>query len=89
MEPWIICWGRILRLLLLVNIIEYVTIATRGALQDFGDMLADRVRNRMAAASSTRGLIAGGCLILPVIVNVIEYVTMTSLGDAIDFGDLH
>ena len=51
-------------------------------------MLADR-RNRMAAASSTRGLIAGGCVgDGSGGVNVIEYVTMTSLGDSIDFGDL-
>ena len=43
----------------------------------------------MAAASSTRGLIAGGCVGDGNDgVNVIEYVTMASLGDSIDFGDL-
>jgi len=43
----------------------------------------------MAAASSTRGLIAGGCIGDGSSgVNVIEYVTMASLGDSIDFGDL-
>ena len=66
-----------------VNTIEYVTIASTGDANDFGDL--STVRTIPApAASSTRGLFAGG----HDTTNVIDYITISSTGDALDFGDL-
>ena len=66
-----------------VNTIEYVTIASTGNANDFGDL--STVRTIVApAASSTRGLFAGG----HDTTNVIDYITVSTLGDALDFGDL-
>ena len=66
-----------------VEEINYITIATLGDAQDFGDYNI----NSLAAgcSDSTRGIVGGG--ILPGI-NTIEYITISTLGNAIDFGDL-
>lgn len=66
------------------NHIEYVTIATLGNGQDFGD--TTRVSNNMSGSmtSPTRMVIQGG----GTGTNALEYITMASLGDAIDFGDV-
>jgi hypothetical protein len=67
------------------NIISYVTIATLGNAQDFGDLL--RVGYSAAGNnSSTRAIIAGGYA--PGATNQIDYVTISSTGNAQDFGDL-
>ena len=57
------------------NTIQYVTIATTGDATDFGD-LQDAKRNVATAASSTRGLFAGGQT--PGNTNVIEYIEIQS-----------
>ena len=68
-----------------VNIIEYVTIASTGDVTDFGNLTVAR-QNLAPASNSTRGLIAGGTTGSDV--NTIDYVTIASAGDAADFGDL-
>ena len=71
--------------------INYVTIASLGDSQDFGDLTGNGVRYPAATSSPTRGVFAGGrdSADAPVYnQNVIHYVTIASLGDAINFGDL-
>jgi len=68
------------------NIMEFITIASTGGTQEFGDAtITDR--DRGAAASSTRAVFAGG-FTDPAIVNPIDYVQIMTTGNAIDFGDL-
>ena len=74
------------------NSIYYVTIATTGTFEDFGD-LTNPTQGRLsfqAVNSSTRGLFAGGrsSPSQPVAVNTIDYITMMSTGNSVDFGDL-
>ena len=67
------------------DIIDYVTIASTGNAQDFGDLIA-AVWGPASLASPTRGIWAGG--IDPNATDVINYVTISSTGNAQDFGDL-
>jgi len=71
------------------NVIEFLTIATLGNAQDFGDLNQKRTSTD-ALASSTRGLFGGGYdgPSPAVRFNIIDYVTIMSAGNAIDFGDL-
>ena len=69
-----------------VNTIEFITIATTGDAQDFGD-LTNVARRAAGCSSSTRGLSAGGYR-APVYVNTIDYITILSTGNGQDFGDL-
>ena len=67
------------------NIIDFITIASTGNTQDFGDL--NIVSSyRAGCSSSTRGLFSGGYT--PTIVSDIEYVTIAQQGNAVDFGDL-
>ena len=72
------------------NVIQYLTIATTGNTQDFGDLTraGDGI---VSASNSTRGLFFGGSDGgnggSPGFPNTIDYITIASLGDAIDFGD--
>jgi hypothetical protein len=69
------------------NIIDYVTIASTGNAQDFGDLTLTRSDiGGTGCASPVRGIFGGGYT--PTAVNVIDYVTISSLGNASDFGDL-
>ena len=71
--------------------INYVTIASLGDSQDFGDLTGNGVRYPAATSSPTRGLFAGGrdSADAPVYnQNDIHYVTIATLGNALDFGDL-
>ena len=71
--------------------INYVTIASLGDSQDFGDLTGNGVRYPAATSSPTRGVFAGGrdSADAPVFnQNVIHYVTIATLGNALDFGDL-
>ena len=71
------------------NIIDYVTIATTGDAQDFGDLSQSKTLSCAAGSSSTRMIIAGGGDAPGYgATNTIDYITMASIGDAIDFGDL-
>ena len=68
-----------------VNTIEYITIATTGNGQDFGDLLAAQA-GHFGTSSPTRAIFAGGYT--PAGTNVIQYVTISTVGNATDFGDL-
>ena len=65
--------------------ISYITLASTGDASDFGEASSALVTPG-GAASSTRGLFAGGYN--PAELNNIEYVTIASLGNSQDFGDL-
>ena len=68
------------------NVIDYITIASTGNAQDFGD--ASTTTNATGGgASSTRGVFIGGEDANPGY-NSIHYVTFASSGGAIDFGEL-
>ena len=69
-----------------VKEIDYITIATEGNAQDFGDLTA-AVHESGALASSTRGIHFGGETPDP-LSNIIEFVTIATTGNATDFGDL-
>ena len=67
-----------------LNNIDYVTIATTGNGQDFGDLTTAK-RYVPGSSDTTRGVIyAGGA---PADSNIIEYVTIQSTGNSTDFGD--
>ena len=65
---------------------DYLTIATTGNSQDFGDLTQARTGGVGTVASPTRGIWAGGDT--PADTNVIDYITTSTLGNAADFGDL-
>tara|TARA_R100001509_G_scaffold162797_1_gene135424 strand:+ start:564 stop:1619 length:1056 start_codon:yes stop_codon:yes gene_type:complete len=68
-----------------LNIIDFVTIATLGDAQDYGD-LTEQARMGASCSNSVRGLRAAG--LAPSRVNTIDFVNMASTGDAVNFGDL-
>ena len=69
----------------LTDHIEYITIATLGNSQDFGN-LPSAGSNGALSASSTRAVRLGNAS--PSYLNTISYVQIMSTGDALDFGDL-
>ena len=73
-----------------INSLEYVTIATTGNAQDFGDLIPAGWGPGSGMASPTRGIFAGGYINSPsaTFFNIIQYVTISSSGGASDFGDL-
>jgi uncharacterized protein YkvS len=69
-----------------LNVIDYVTIATTGNATDFGDLTLARSA-ASGCSSPTRGVFSGG-FVSPIAYNIIDYVTIATTGNAIDFGDL-
>jgi len=69
------------------NVIQYITIASTGNAQDFGDLSGNRTGS-CGLASTTRGVIAGGGSAYAEGVDIIEYVTIASTGNMTDFGNL-
>ena len=71
------------------NRIDFITIATEGNAQDFGDLTVKRMSGA-GASSKVRGLFTGGYDYPGSVLNkdIIDYVTIATTGDAIDFGDL-
>ena len=67
------------------NAMEFITIATTGNGQDFGD-LQEAKHFPGSCASHTRGLIGGGAT--PTKVNTIDFVNIAVLGNGTNFGDL-
>ena len=64
---------------------DYITIATLGNIQDFGELTV--ARHVVAGISNvTRGLSGGG--LAPGSSDVIDYFIIASLGNAVNFGDL-
>jgi len=73
-----------------VNTIEYINIASTGNAIDFGDLTNSR-SNPSPAASSTRGIFAGGYNPTPAPatrLTTIDKVTISSTGNASSFGSL-
>ena len=72
-----------------VNVIQYISIATTGNAQDFGDLTVARGFTA-GCSSSTRSITAGGQSggDASDIKNEIDFVTFATLGNATDFGDL-
>ena len=69
------------------NVLEYVTIQTKGNSIEFGDRTSTHNYQGAAASNSTRGILAGGYT-APTNSNIIDYITIASTGNAQDFGDL-
>ena len=69
-----------------INTIEFIEISTTGNAIDFGDLGTARDRAG-GAASTTRGLTAGGSAPGASYTNI-ETFQLASLGNGIDFGDL-
>ena len=70
------------------NVIRYITIDSLGNAIDFGDLVQGSRSGLGGAASTTRGVFAGGGA-SDVEYNTIDYVTIASTGNATDFGDLN
>ena len=68
------------------NIIDFVTIASEGNAQDFGD-LTGLYSVGSAVSNKTRGVFTGGYT-APSRHNLMEFVTISTTGNAQDFGDL-
>ena len=68
-----------------VNIIEFITIASTGNAQDFGDLQSLLV-SYMGASSPTRACFGGGGS--PSLINTIDFIAIPTTGNASDFGDL-
>ena len=70
-----------------INTIDFVTIATLGNAQDFGDFT--EVIRVGALSSPTRGIFAGGYgPVSPNVFNTIQFVTISTTGNGQDFGDV-
>jgi hypothetical protein len=65
---------------------DYITIASEGDAQDFGDFTANN--NQGSTSNETRGLFAGGHDGSTAGLVTIEYITIASTGDSTDFGDM-
>ena len=66
--------------------IDYITIASTGDAQDFGDLSVNAALQEGGCASHVRGIFTG--FITPTRVSNIEYVTISSTSNTNDFGDL-
>ena len=69
------------------NVIEYVTIQSKGNSVEFGDRTSTYEFQGAAASNTTRGILAGG-YVTPANKNIIDYITIATTGNATDFGDL-
>ena len=65
------------------NRIDFITIASTGDAQDFGDLYTG-TRETDGCESHTRGVVYGGT---PNSINVIQFITIATQGDSADFGD--
>ena len=72
----------------LTNAIHFITTATLGDSQDFGDLTVARRCGNGVSSSTTRGLFYSGSPGPGPHRNTIDYITIQSLGNAIDFGDI-
>ena len=68
------------------QVIDYITIASTGIINDFGDLNKEAAQ-AAAFASPTRGVHLGGST-PGGSTNSIQYVTISTLGNGADFGDL-
>jgi len=69
---------------------DYITFATTGNAQDFGDMSASII-GTTGASDGTYGVMFGGREydgVTTTFMNVIEYITIATTGNTTDFGDM-
>ena len=71
----------------LLNVIEYVTIASTGNATDFGDLTVARY-GLAGLSSNTRAVFGGGTSSSAMSTNFLDYITIASTANAQDFGDL-
>ena len=71
----------------ITNVIEFVTIQSKGNGQDFGDTSYQNGFAGHAGANETRGILAG-YYVQPANYNTIEFLTIATTGNTQDFGDL-
>ena len=72
------------------NVMDYITIASTGHAQDFGD-LRQATAAPAGCSNAVRGIIAGGATDLvpgQTLTADISYLTIATTGNAMDFGDL-
>ena len=69
------------------NVIEFVTIQSKGNTIEFGQTSYSNGFAGHAGANETRGILAGG-YIHPANINTIEFLTIATTGNTQDFGDL-
>ena len=69
------------------NTLQFITIATTGNTQDFGDLSRTRY-GASAFSSATRAIFAGGYTNPSGAAPSIDFFNITTLGNASDFGDL-
>ena len=71
------------------NVIQFITFATTGNAQDFGDSTV-QTKKQASMCSTTRGLFAGGQNVPSPsnFFDIIDQITIASAGNATDFGDL-
>ena len=69
-----------------VNNIDYITMASTGNSQEFGD-IPGAISHTAPMSSKQRGIFAGGYA--PLATNTMTFVTISTTGDAKDFGDLY
>ena len=71
------------------NVIEFITIATLGNAEDFGDLVNEERTRTANLSSSTRAVVAGGYTTDPNgNTTHIDFVTIQTKSNATDFGDL-
>ena len=70
----------------IVDVIQFVTIATTGNSTDFGNLRDSGRTTGSGCSSSTRGIFSGGKRSGNK--DIIDYVTMSSAGNATDFGNI-
>ena len=70
--------------------IQFITLASTGDTNEFGDLLSGRyMGGGSGGASQTRGFFFGGLISgQPAGVNLIEFVTIQTLGNSVEFGYL-
>ena len=68
--------------------IDYITIATLGNAQDFGNASVGRGTGATGTNSATRALFFGGGGAWNTATNTIDYVTIATTGNGTDFGDM-
>jgi len=70
------------------NSIVFVTTATLGDSQDFGDLTIARTSSNGVSSSTTRGLFYSGSPGPTAAKNTIDYITIQTKGNAVNFGDM-
>ena len=67
--------------------IDFVTIASKGNGQDYGDLTVFTGGQRASCSNQTRGIVMGG-MFQGIHNNTIEFMTIAQNGNSVDFGDL-